>query len=271
MKNNADLIKKIFLVLVFLILLISLFTVQYFSGSEKRRAVFSEPVVPSNATVKAIDLGLDNAAADFYWLSAIQYLGGGQSRTNEKLADYLFLSTSLDPKFSYPYAFGVLILPSVNQTDRGIELAKTGLEKAEPDWEIPYYLATTYHIDKNDTASAAKYFDLAAHTPNAPANIARVAATYGSRPDLRSQTEAIWQGIYDNSTDSVVKERAGNYLIHFQLLDFLENSAKEYQKRYGKLPTTPQDLVSGKILISIPADPLGFEYAFDSTGRAVIK
>lgn len=263
--------KKIFFTIIILILLSAMATSQFLLDEYKKRQIIPEPFLPNSDIIKLSDIGLHNAAADLYWLGAIQYFGGGTSKTYEKLDDYLFIASKLDPKFSYPYAFGVLILPSIGQTDRSIELGLKGIQNSTPDWRIPYYLATTYHIEKNDHSNAAKYFDIAANTSGAPQGIRKVAASYGSSPDSRAQTEAIWEGIYDSTQDEVVRERAKNYIAHYELLTFLEQSAKEYYKINNKYPATLDDLVSSRILRSVPPDPLGLAIAIDETGRAVVK
>ena len=264
--------KRLYLTICFLLLFSALILVQYQFDSNRAKISTPEPNILKSTVVKAADLGLDNAAADVAWLSAIQYFGGGISKTNEKLSDYLFLATDLDPKFAYPYAFGALILPAANQTDQGISIAKLGIERGITDYKIPYYLAVTYHVNKNDTKDAALYFDMAAHTPGAPAGIKQVAASYGSRSDLRSQTRLIWQGIYDTTKDEVVKQKAKDYIDHFDLLTALENLASVYKEKTGKYPADVDQLVKEGVLPSVLQDPFGFQFKFNSsTGRAEIK
>ncbi len=262
--------KRIYLTAVFSLLAAGLFTTQYFFDQNKKRQIPIEPIVLSSEIIKIVDLGLHNAAADFAWLSAIQYFGGPSKSNYEKIDDYLYLASDLDPKFAYPYAFSSIVLPSVNQTDKAIELAKKGIAEATPDWRIPYFLATTYHIDKEDSKNASYYFDLAAHTKGAPEGARKVAATYGSRPDIRDQTKQIWLGIYESSNDEIVKERAKNYIIHFEILSFLEEAARQYKKQFQKFPVTPEEMIPS-ILKNVPNDPLGLQIKFDENGRAVIK
>jgi len=263
--------RQLYLTICFLLIFAGLILVQYQFDQNHKKIALPEPHVLKSDVVMAADLGLHNAAADVAWLSAIQYFGGGVSRTNEKLDDYLFLSTELDQKFAYPYAFGALILPPMGQIDQGIALSKLGIERNIPDYRIPYYLATTFHVN-GDTKSAALYFDIAANTPGAPEGIKKVAANYGSRPDLRSQTRDIWQGIYDTTKDNVVKEKAKNYLDHFDLLTALENLAKVYKERNGKYPDDVAQFVREGILPTEPTDPFDFQYRFNAeTGRAEIK
>ncbi len=261
--------KKYFTAILLLICLGGIISVQYFYDTEKKKAQFKEPLVLKPEIVKAADLGLNNAAADFTWLSAIQYFGGGESKTYKELPSYLFLTSDLDPKFAYPYAFGALILPSIGYPDQGIELAKKGIADSKPDWKIPYYLAVTYHINKNDPVNAAKYFDVAANTPGVPDGIKKVSARYGSKKDKREQTKQIWSGIYETTNDEIVKERAKNYLVHLEIMDLLEEASKQYYGVNKKYPSDLNDLVSARILKAIPPDPFGFQYEINQEDGTV--
>lgn len=263
--------KQAFYFGIFVLVCAGMVSAQMFYDSAKAKAVYTEPIVFSSDVIKVADLGLHNAASDLFWLAAIQYLGGGESATYEKLDDYLFLSADLDPQFAYPYAFGALLLPAFGQVDRGIEIAKKGIENNVSDWRIPYYLATTYYLTKDEPHNAAEYFDLAAHTHGAPDGIQKVAANFGTSKDKRDQTIKIWQGIYETSNDEVVKERAKNYIIHLEILNLLDQASEEYNKRNGKYPANINDLVTGRILTGIPPDPFGFEFTFDETGKAQVK
>jgi len=244
---------------------------QYLYDEEKSKRPKPSPYVLSAEVVRAANLGLDNAASDLIWLSAIQYFGDWQTDEYQKIDDYIFLANELDPKFSYPYAFGVLILPSVNMADEAIKIGEKGLKNIQNDWRIPYYMATTYHINKEDQANALRYFDIAAHTKDAPDNIKVVASVYGSNSDMRDKSKAIWQGIFDNSNDEVVKERAYNYILHYEILELLEVAGEKYKEKTGNYPTDLEQLVSENILKEIPKDPLGFELLMTETGRVTIK
>lgn len=263
--------KRLFPYLTFLLLFAAVIGVQYFSDIDKCHVLYTEPLVLRPEIVRATDLGLHNAAADFEWLAAIQYFGGAESENYEKLDDYLTLSTNLDPKFAYPYAFGALILPTIKEADAGIALGQKGVENGVRDYRIPYYTATTYHFNKNDYRNAAKYFDIAANSPDVPEGIKKVASKYGSNPDKRAQTKQIWAGIYESTNDEVVQERAKKYIVHFEIMDFLDQASSQYFKVYNKHPLEANDLVIGNILREIPSDPFGFQYIFDEDGKAKIK
>lgn len=259
--------RKIYLTTLFIIFLAVIFTSQLFYDQSRARARYIEPHLFSADTIKTADLGLHNAAGDLFWLAAIQYFGGNESKTYEMLGQYLTLASDLNPKFPYPYAFGALVLPSVSQTDTAISLAKRGIEYSAPDWRIPYYLATTEYFVKNDQAEALKYFDIAANTAGAPDSIKKIAANFATRGGAREKSKQIWTGIYETTKDDTVKERAAAYIAHYELMDFLEEAAAQYYKKYGRYPATPSDLVSGNILRAVPPDPFGIEFKFDQSGK----
>ncbi len=257
--------------LIFAILIAIVIVSQVFSDGGKSKTEKPSPFLLPAKVVAASDLGLHSAAADIAWIGMIQYFGDWQDDNYQKLGDYIRLANALDSKFSYPYAFGALILPTLERTDEAIEVAKAGIENADPDYRIPYYLAVTYFLNKQDYQNAAFYFDLASRTKGAPDNVKAISASFNSRPDLRAQSIAIWTSIYENSNDEVVQERAKAYIIHYEILNILEAAAREYKKDTGNYPANIEDLVTAKILTAVPADPFGFKYYIDSDGRARIS
>ena len=263
--------KKFLKTLLLLSIIAGTISLQYYFDNESKKFSDPQPYLMPASVAKAANLGLDSAMADYVWIDMIQYFGGFRRDGYEKLDDYINLANELDPKFSYPYAFGTLILPGEKMTDEAIKIGERGIADSDPDWRIPYYMAVTYHVQKNDPVNAAKYFDIAAKTPGAPSNIQLVAAAYGSRPDIREQTKLIWQSLYDNSNDEVVRERAKAYLDHFAILDVLERAAEIYKQQKGSYPASVDDMVTAGILRYVPADPFGFTYYIDEEGRARAK
>lgn len=227
-------------------------------------------VTPSPALVRSLDLGLHSALASFLWIQTrteLPFLQFGYSR----FAADLGLINTLDPKFSTPYAYTVLVMPNTNYPDRlnaTYEAGKRGVRDAEPNWQIPFYLAAAYHLYGNDKTNAALYFDTAARTPGIPETVRRFSINYGVYPTIREQTKQIWKAIYENSKDKFTKERAKAYVVHFEIFDYLEGAVKEYKTKYGKNPATLGDLVKSGVVPEIPRDP--FELEFDINGGAVI-
>ncbi len=230
----------------------------------------------------AIDIGLHSALASYLWLF----------KTRTELIHFLFLSkkdqedgfnkfsrdintiNTLDPKYSDPYAYSVIVLPASTYSKRieaSIEIGKRGVANADPDWQIPFYMAVTYHLDLKDSLDALRYFDIASRTPGIPNVVKVFAANYGSIPTTREQTKQIWTVIYKTTDDEATRERAQSYIVHLDIFDFLENAVKEYKTKFGMYPKDLSDLVSKKIIPEIPLDPLGFTFYLFKNGEVRVK
>ena len=247
--------------------LIIIATTQYYFDIQKK----SRPLIPPNTIpaeiIKMVDLGLHSAASSLMWIYTIQQAADYP----EELPKLIQNVNKLDPRFSYPYAFGALILPAFGMSNQAIELAKQGIKSADPDWRIPYYLATTYHIFLKDRKNAAIYFDMASKTLNAPENIKIVASRYGTSKNAREQTKTIWESIYENSNDELVKESARAHLIQIEILELLEKGVSIYKQKIGKYPENINDLVTAKVLKAIPPSPFGLEFYLDTGGRILVR
>lgn len=254
-----------------LVLCAGIILAQYSFDTLRSQQLKSPLLLIPAPVMRSTDLGLHSATAAFFWVGVIQrFVTLAGDRLNG-LAAHIRVINGLDPKFSYPYAFAALVLPASDHADDAVSIAKAGLERADPDWQIPYYLAVDYHIYLKDRKNAAIYMNIAAGTPGAPANIKYVAATYGNRQDLRQQTRAIWISIYENSRDEIAQKQAEAHIKHIDTLDFIEKAAKLFKERMGQYPKTLDELVTQKILKAIPPDPLGLPYDTKGDGKVFSK
>lgn len=246
-----------------LVFLVGILFSQYAYDAHRLKNPPAQPETPSLDSVKTFDLGLHSAVAGYLWvtqtISELPFLKYGY----EQFAKDFSLVNALDPRFSFPYYFTVLVLPNTRypgRVDASIAIGERGVREADPNWRVDFYLATLYHLEKNDRLNAAKYFDLAATAPDAPFYIKRFSINYGIAPNVREQTRRVWQAIAENTKDDEIKARAENYVKRLDEFDFLELSARVYKKKYGKLPEKIGDLIKGGILNAIPPDPFGFEF-----------
>jgi hypothetical protein len=110
----------------------------------KRSLVDHPEFIPNSDTVRISSMGMQAIIADFYWLSAIQYIGANAlgAEYKEYLATMLELVTDLSPHFTYPYQIGMLLLPDFNERyetidkttqkkhiEEALRLGKKGIEK----------------------------------------------------------------------------------------------------------------------------------------------
>lgn len=73
--------------------------------------------IPSSKVIKWASAWYYNIISDFYWLSAIQYIGSNAIWSEYKKYLYLMLNliTDLNPNFTYPYQIGELLLSNYNE------------------------------------------------------------------------------------------------------------------------------------------------------------
>ena len=236
-----------------------------FDLEKKKRPPTGPTIIPARA-IKIANLGLNSASSAIIWLYSIQQLLDNPKKTLELIK----IANELDPKFSYPYAFAALVLPALNLNEQAIEIAKRGIADAEPDWRIPYYLATNYHIFIQDREKAAIYFTIAADTPGVPENIKLIAARYGTYHHLE-QTKQIWISILETSNDEFVIEKAKNHIIHIEMMELLEKAVLLYKQKYGVYPSSIVGLVDKKIIKEVPRSPLGVSFEIGEKGKIIIK
>jgi len=232
--------------------------------------VFIEPQPLSGPVAKAVSFGATEFMADYYWLTLIQYYGGGTPNGQyRKLAELFNVVTDLSPKFEQAYQSGLIILPGEGFPDAAIALGEKGQRNLPNSWEMPYYTGLVYHIYKKDYLDAAKQFQIAADKPGAPPITKLFVGIYYKAADQRQVAYEIFRTVYETTTDSYVKDRAGKYMAHLELMSFLEDAAKKYQAKFGHYPTSPQELVAGGIVREIPTDPLNIKLQIDTKTGAV--
>lgn len=230
--------------------------------------VYIEPQPLSPEIVKLTSFGFDEVLADYYWLTLIQYYGGGTPNGKyRKMAELFDVVTTLSPKFSSAYQSGLVILPGEGFKDEAIALGKKGQLALPNSWELPYYTGLVYHIYKKDYVAAAKEFEKAAEKPDALPITKYFAGIYYKEADQRELAYQIFKTVYETSKDEFVRERSGKQLVNLEMIFFLEDAAKKYKEIHRAFPSNLQELVRAKIITEVPISPLGLDFKIDpSTG-----
>lgn len=225
--------------------------------------------------IQMVDLGFSPAVASFLWATTMPEILDLFNGHTEYLGDVAFVN-AVDPKMSYPYAFSVLTLPAIPLADfqgglkDALAIGNQGIQNADPDWRIPYYMAMDYYLGLNDTKDALIYFDIAAHTPGVPQFAERFSLNFGIGSNQRETTKELWVTIYESTNDPMTKERAQAYIEHLDDLDIVQAAAAQYKQEYGVYPTSTDELVTRGILSSIPQDPFGFTFIINADGTSGI-
>lgn len=218
------------------------------------------PFVPSPAVVERFSFGFKNFAADFFWLEAIQYTVRWFGR-NDALPRYLDVATSLDPRFKYPYLFTGLVIPDkrwgyMEETRRIME---RGMQALPDDWEIPFYLATAFHIHGRNTDEALRYITIAAAKPGAPDVVKRSQAIYAARVGDLASARAFFITIQETAESEYSRNVSADWLKRLDVLDDLQRRIFTYRDRYGKIPDSLGELRRVGLWQRTPPELVGFE------------
>jgi hypothetical protein len=259
--------------LVLLLALVAALQVEY--DATKLTLPSSGAQTVSPFMVRLLDMGFHPAVASFLWATTMPEILDLWNMKEEYFTDLAFVN-AVDPKLSYPYAFSVLTLTAVPAQDdplaleQSIAIGKQGIADADPDWRIPYYMATNEFLYAKDDVAAAEYYNMAAQTPGVPAYAERFSLNFGIETNQRQKTEQLWETIADSTNDPDEKARAQAYIDHLEDFDYLDAAAAQYQKEFGVFPTSTAELVAKGIIPSVPVDPFGFTFIIGADGKSAI-
>jgi hypothetical protein len=225
--------------------------------------------------IRAVDMGFHPAVASYLWATTMPEILDLFAKKTEYFPDLAFVN-SIDPKMSYPYAFSVLTLPAIpaaadsSTISEADAIGKKGLADADPDWRIPYYMATNEYLYAKNEALALSYYDIAARTPGIPQFAERFALNFSIGTNGRQKAEDLWASIRDTTNDQFSKDRAQAYIDRLQDFDMLDAASKEYKNKFGTYPPSPAELVQKGIISAIPVDPFGFTFIIKPDGTSAI-
>lgn len=265
----------------FLLVTISLSSTQALSDRaaadfkiDTRTAVLKneKPLLPDNRTLQLLSFNQQPLLADLLWLQTIQYFGSGNPYAMfPALGPMVDQITQLDPKYAYPYEFGLVVLPFMHQANLAEKIGLRSREALPNNGLLTYYLATVYHLNLLDYKKAADYYDLAATlpgTPTAAASLAKVARDQVAESiEDRDAAKIFWATAAQNARNDDEYIRSLNWLAHIEIVQSIEIAAKQFQLENGHFPTSLEELAaSGKIQKGIRS-PIHRKLILEPNGR----
>lgn len=231
-------------------------------------------------SLKRMSLGFNGLAADWYWMRALQYVGGkilsapGPIQLDDLslldmklLAPMLDVATTLDPQFMEPYLYAAVVLPAIDE-DEAIRITRKGIAANPTQWRLHQHLGYIYW-QRGDYRSAGEAYSEGAKIAGAPAWMqamkARMAAEGGSRDVARE----IYGRMYEEAGDPKVKDMARLRLLQLQSLDqqdVIRKLLNIYKTRAGRCPSSWQEMApllrAARLPIADggPIDPTGTPY-----------
>ena len=248
----------------------------------------AETFVPEPGLARLLSLGFAPAMADYYWLQAIQAVGGDVRMTPE-LGEYLGrvidVVTTLDPWVDHPYRFAAIWLTESEENVRTANrLLERGIEHHPDEWRNYFYLGFNHFFYLLENEAAADILATASTKPGAPRYLPRLVARLRSESAELEVASVFLNELLRSSEDeaAIAGYRAALDEIEVeQNARVLDQARSQFLARNGRDIEGVMELVSGPapLLDSLPpAEPSslppglrrGSQWQLDpNTGRLV--
>ena len=225
----------------------------------------AETFVPEPGLARLLSLGFGASLADFYWLQAIQAVGGDVPMTPE-LGEYLGrvidVVTTLDPWVDHPYRFAAIWLTESEENVRTANrLLERGIEHHPDDWRNYFYLGFNHFFYLLENEAAADILATASTKPGAPRYLPRLAARLRSESADIDVAAIFLKELLRSSEDEAAKAGYRSALDEIEIEQnarALERARTLFLERNGRDIEGVAELVSGAVpvLDSLPpAEP----------------
>lgn len=206
--------------------------------------------------------------ADYLLIKAAIIDGGEPEKMTEQDWEAVYelykQSLALDPFFyqtAYYVQGNIIWIDSLR--DKAIELLKQSAGQRTWDWNPLWFLGFNYAHFYSDLEQAAAYFFEAAKKQDAPPILGILAArlSQGGGDTLTSivMLKAMLEQTEDENIREVLKARIH---AHEGVLQ-IEQAVDAFQKTYGRLPDSLDELIETGIISELPSHPYGEKYLFD--------
>ncbi len=211
--------------------------------------------VPSPERARALALGFEPVIADYYWIQALQLVGGEERPTqrNRTIEALLDVVTGLDPWVDHPYRFAALWLTDTeSEVKHANRLLEKGIAYHPLNWRNRFYLGYNQFFYLEDNASAADTLENAMRFPDAPDYLGSLVARLRASNDSLDTAVLFLQQLIAQTEDEY--ERA-EYLESFAEIEterrarMLDRARAEFGRRHGRDIRSPAELWSGPLRV----------------------
>jgi hypothetical protein len=226
--------------------------------------------LPSGRYLKFATFGYSDLAADLIYIWSIQYYSNYQIRDRYDYLDQIYrrVIAELDPHYIDPYLVGSMIMSvEAGRNDLALRLLDDGIAKNPREWILPFSAGFLCYNTLHDYARARGYFENVIGIPGAPSTAKRFYAEMYRRLGDKRTSLKYWSEIYDSADSSYVRQVSWLHVHDLSIEVALEDLGRQvdaFRHDRGALPGRLEDLVREGYLTSVPVDPEGHRYLYDS-------
>ena len=243
------------------------------------RGTRTDLFVPRPEVAKVTALGFDALVADYYWLQAVQIVGGEElpEARSQLLGALIDVVTTLDPRVDHPYRFAAVWLTEDEAAVRKAnELLRRGIEHHPDEWRNRFYLGFNQFFYLDDREAAAETLEGALELPGAPLYLRRLVARLKSEGEGLDVAEAFLRELLQGAADPFARaeyEKALDEIHVERIARHLDAARLEYVKRNGRDIERVEDLASGPgaVIRRLPPEPHGWEWTLDPETGSIVS
>jgi len=238
----------------------------------------------SGEQVRNLFPGFEGLAADVYWLRTVQYYGGQKVFSRERdfalLRPLVEITTTLDPRLDIAYRYGAVFLSEpppagAGRPQEGIEVLEKGARAMPESWRLRQHLGFFHFLYLGDARRAAAVLEEAAELPGAAFWLRTLAAELLARGGDRKASRQMWQRMFDQAEEGILRENARTQLTILDsrdLADQLATLVDEFARRHGRRPHRLEELRRSGLWRGPLEDLEGVPFRYDvSKGRVSIS
>ncbi|MGE5321623.1 MAG: tetratricopeptide repeat protein [Actinomycetota bacterium] len=270
-------------VLLLIVLLAgSILTLAKINSLRGSRATLEDVLyMPSGKVIKRMSLGYSGLLADVYWTRAVQYFGSRHmagAMHYDLLYPLLDITTDLDPQLIVAYQDGSIFLSEqppegAGQPDKAVALIEKGIRANPSYWRLYFTLGFIQYQNRHDYRAAQEAFEKGSEIHGALPWMKVMAARMAERGKDIGTAAALWQAVYEMTSDKQVKHTAQLHLASIQAdlaINELERRVQIYLQRTGKFPSDWADMERAGLLRGVPLDPGGDPYQLKPGGKVEV-
>jgi tetratricopeptide (TPR) repeat protein len=250
-----------------------------------RAAIEDEAPYLAPEAARRLTPGFGGLAADWYWLTALQYVGRKiqeQAHTSRlgfeqavqldrikavdagTLVRLFDMITTLDPRFTGVYEFAAVVLPVVD-VQAAIKVLEKGIRANPEEWYLHQQLAYIYW-QRGDNLAAADAFRRGARMTKARwmEHMADRMEAKGDDPDV---ARAMYARMYEQAQDEQVKQWAQRRLMEIRSLQersVIRRALASFVATNHQCPRQWTELSAALTAAGLPTSPEGLP--LDPTG-----
>lgn len=206
----------------------------------KTRGELGDPFVPRPEVAKLSSVGFHAVMADYYWLQAVQIVGGSMrpEAQGTLLGRFIDVVTTVDPWVGHPYRFVAIWLTGseadVRQANR---LLERSFEYHPDEWRNRFYLGFNHFYYLEETEPAAHWLEEAARIEGSPRYLAGLAARLRAGDAGIEVAEGMIRRLLAGTEDPYAKAEYEKMLEEIQTerrARFLDAARAAYRKGHGE-------------------------------------